>query len=91
MNLQDFADEIERARTMLQTYYRSVTVSASMAVGIPSKSIFISVKTPQWEQDMEWREGDAPNMPLSMWIYRMVRLSHAPDIAKAAHSGEEKQ
>ena len=69
----NFASEIERARTMLQTYYRSVTVSASMAVGIPSKSIFISVKTPQWEQDMEWRPENAPDyMSLSEWICEEV-------------------
>ena len=91
MRPKDFADEIDKARTSLQADYRSVTVSASIMAGMPSDSVFVSVKTPYWIHELEWREGDAPNMPLSMWIYRMVRLSHAPDIAKAAHSGEEKQ
>ena len=87
MNMQDFASEIEQARMMLRVDFRGVTVSASQW----RNSAFVSVKSPHWTHEMEWREGDAPNMPLSMWIYRMVRLSHAPDIAKAAHSGEEKQ
>ena len=88
MEPKDFAGEIERARTMLQANYRSVTVSASMTAGMPSRSVFISVKTPYWTHELEWREGDAPNIPLSMWIYREVRLSHAPDIAKAEQTAE---
>ena len=82
--MQDFASEIEQARTMLRADFRGVTVSASQW----RNSTFVSVKSPDWTHEMERREGDAPDLALSEWIYREVRLTHEPDIAKAAHSGE---
>lgn len=78
MKDKDFAAEIEKARTRLQADYRDVTVSATMW---RDSATFVTVKTPQWEQHMEWREEDAPDMPLSEWIYREVRSTHAPDIS----------
>ena len=83
MKDKDFSEEIDRARTRLQADYRDVTVSATMW----QKTVFVSVKTPYWTHEMEWREEDAPDMPLSEWIYREVRSTHAPDIAKVAHTG----
>lgn len=88
MRPKDFADEIDKARTSLQADYRSVTVSASIMAGMPSDSVFVSVKTPYWIHELEWREGDAPDMPLSEWIYNEVRAIHAPDIAKAEQTAE---
>ena len=89
--MKDFADEIDKARTSLQADYRSVTVSASIMAGMPSDSVFVSVKTPYWIHELEWREGDAPDLALSEWIYREVRSTHVPDIANVAHSGEGEQ
>ena len=83
MSDKEFSDKIDRARTMLQQHYRSVTVSASYALKL---SIFISVKTYEWEQDMEYRPEDAPDTPLSEWIYNEVRAIHAPDINLDAHN-----
>ena len=85
MNMQDFAGEIERTRTMLQANYRNVTVSASI---IRTGAVFVSVKSPHWTHEMEWREGDAPEMLLSEWICEEVLTVHEPDIAKAAHAAE---
>ena len=85
MKDKDFAAEIERARTMLQADFKNVTVSASQW----RNSVTVAVKTPHWTHEMEWREEDAPDIPLSEWICREVRLIHAPDIVKAAHSREE--
>ena len=76
MKDKDFAPEIERARTRLQADYRHVTVSATQW----RKTVFVSVKTPYWTHEMERLEEDAPDMPLSEWICREVRLIHAPDI-----------
>ena len=77
MKDKDFAAEIEKARTRLQADYRDVTVSATMW---RDSATFVTVKTPQWEQHMEWRRGDAPDMPLSEWIYNEIRAIHAPDV-----------
>ena len=78
MRPKDFADEINRARTMLQADYRDVTVSASLW----QKSVFVLVKTPYWTHELElsWNLNEAPAIPLSEWIRREVRLIHAPDI-----------
>ena len=75
MRPKDFADEIDKARTSLQADYRSVTVSASIMAGMPSDSVFVSVKSPYRTHEMEWRKNDAPDMPLSEWIYNEVRAS----------------
>ena len=80
MTMQDFADEIEKARTLLQADYRSVTVSASVYCKPSNTSVFVSVKSPHWTHEMERREEDAPDLALSEWIYREVRLVRAPDI-----------
>ena len=79
MKPKDFADEIDRARTLLQADYQSVTVSASYMPVILGEWFFISVKTPYWTHELEWREDDAPDMPLSEWIHQEVRSNHAPD------------
>lgn len=89
MNLQDFAAEIEKARTRLQADYRSVTVSASVYCKPSSTSVFVSVKSPYWTHEMERREEDASELALSEWIYREVRLAHEPDIAEAAQAEGE--
>lgn len=77
MSDKEFSDEIDRARTMLQADYRSVTVSATQW---RNSDTFVSVKSPYWTQEIEWREDDAPDMQLSEWIYNEVRAIHAPDI-----------
>lgn len=80
MRPKDFADEIDKARTSLQADYRSVTVSASYTPVILGGQIFVSVKSPYWTHELEWREEDAPDLALSEWIYNEVRAIHAPDI-----------
>jgi hypothetical protein len=79
-----FIGQIEKAQTLLKADYRSVTVSAS----ISPTSLYVSVKSPYWTHEMERYEEDAPDMPLSKWIYREVRSTHTPDIIKAAQAAE---
>lgn len=83
MRLKDFNNEINKVRTILQQYYKGVTVSASYGI---KSCIFISVKTPSWEYELEWREDDPLDITLSEHVCNVIKIIHKPDINFANES-----